>query len=61
LRVLIRCRTGDFVYTPFELNVMIADIKAVNDLAQQHPGREIGVVIGALTPEGTVHEEGVRL
>jgi len=60
LMVLIRCRTGDFVYSPSEHAVMLADIDAVRHVAQQHPGREVGVVIGALTPEGAVNEAAVR-
>lgn len=46
LHVLIRPREGNFVYTPSEQAVMMADISLAADLGAD------GVVIGALTPEG---------
>jgi len=60
--VLIRCRTGDFVYSPSELVVMLADVKLLACSAKQHSGREgeVGVVIGALTKEGRVDEPAVK-
>lgn len=48
MHVLIRPREGDFVYTPSEEAVMMADIGLVADLGAD------GVVIGALTPEGEI-------
>ncbi|EJU01051.1 hypothetical protein DACRYDRAFT_22857, partial [Dacryopinax primogenitus] len=58
--VLIRCRTGDFVYTPEELEVMRSDIEAIGELAASGPGKDVGVVIGALTAEGKIDEPAVR-
>lgn len=46
--VLIRPRTGNFEYTPSEIEVMANDIK---DAKMAGAG---GVVIGALTPEGEI-------
>ncbi|KZP00838.1 hypothetical protein CALVIDRAFT_595009 [Calocera viscosa TUFC12733] len=60
IMVLIRCRTGDFYYTPSELAVMVADIRAIALLAEEHKDREVGVVIGALSSNGTVDEPAVR-
>lgn len=48
MHVLIRPREGDFVYTPSEEAVMMADIGLAADLGAD------GVVIGALTPEGEI-------
>lgn len=48
LHVLIRPREGDFVYTPSEEAVMLADIGVAADLGAD------GVVIGALTPAGEI-------
>lgn len=48
LHVLIRPREGDFVYTPSEESVMMADIGLAADLGAD------GVVIGALTKHGEI-------
>ena len=48
LHVLIRPREGNFVYTPSEEAVMMADIGLAAGLGAD------GVVIGALTPEGEI-------
>jgi len=48
VNVLIRPRGGDFVFTEVEVAAMLADIAA----AGAHGAS--GVVIGALTPEGTI-------
>ncbi len=48
LHVLIRPRGGDFVYTPAEVECMVADIQAARTEGAD------GVVIGALTPEGEI-------
>ena len=52
LMVMIRPRGGHFVYDATEVQVMLADIKAVNSLPVT------GVVFGALTLEGKV-DQGV--
>src|SRR5205085_7413207 len=46
--VLIRPRTGDFLYSVDELDVMLRDIALARSLDAD------GIVIGALTPEGDV-------
>lgn len=51
---LIRPRAGGFVYDRTELDVMVADVRAVVD-AGAH-----GVVVGALTSDGRVDVEAVR-
>lgn len=48
VHVLIRQRGGDFVYSPEEVECMVADIKAARE-AGAH-----GVVVGALTPTGDI-------
>lgn len=48
VHVLIRPRTGGFVYSPDEVKEMIDDIKQCKDLGAS------GVVVGALTVEGEV-------
>ncbi len=49
--VLIRPREGDFVYTPDEVDIMVADIKMCRSLGAD------GVVIGALLPDGSVDSD----
>jgi copper homeostasis protein len=51
LFVLIRPRSGDFVYDDSELAVMRRDIATARDLGAN------GIVIGALQPDGTVDAE----
>lgn len=51
VHVLIRPREGDFVYTPEEVDVICADIRAA-----RRAGAD-GVVIGAQTPDGEVDTE----
>lgn len=48
MHVLIRPRGGDFVYTPAEVDCMVADIEAA-----RAEGAD-GVVIGALTPDAEI-------
>lgn len=55
LMVLIRPRAGDFVYTPGELDVMLADIRAVRVAAPA-----AGFALGALTPAGEVDTDALR-
>ena len=54
IMVLVRERTGDFVYSAEEINAMCSDIRhAVKQGVK-------GIVIGALTPRGDVDEEACR-
>jgi copper homeostasis protein len=48
--VIIRPRGGDFLYSEIEFQSMLEDVKAMRDLGVA------GVVIGCLTPEGTIDE-----
>ncbi len=54
VNVLIRPRSGDFVYSDEELRVMIRDIEACRKLGVN------GVVFGALTPDGDIDMEACR-
>jgi len=49
--VLIRPRSGDFVFSPADIDVMLADIEAVRGHGLA------GVVLGASHPDGTLAEE----
>lgn len=49
VQVLIRPRTGDFVFSPDEVAVMLSDIAAIRALPR---GASLGFVIGALTAGG---------
>ena len=46
--VMIRPRVGDFSYTPFEMDVMLEDMRAF-----KHAGAD-GFVFGVVTPEGRI-------
>lgn len=59
VRVLIRPRGGDFVYSRFELDAMCADIRAIRDLGSKD-SVTVGFVLGALTPQGTVDHRAVE-
>ncbi|HWA20436.1 MAG TPA: copper homeostasis protein CutC [Devosia sp.] len=48
--VIIRPRGGDFLYSEIEFRSMLEDVKAMKALGVA------GVVIGCLTPEGTIDE-----
>lgn len=48
IMVMIRPRTGDFLYTPFEMDIMLEDIRAF-----KHAGAD-GFVFGVLTNQGRV-------
>lgn len=54
LFVLVRPRTGDFLYTDDELDVMRRDIEQVKSLGAE------GVALGALTADGDVDVERLR-
>ncbi|WP_299959179.1 copper homeostasis protein CutC [uncultured Modestobacter sp.] len=51
VQVLIRPRAGDFVYSPAEVDVMLADIAAVRALDAAVP---VGFVVGAMTADGGI-------
>jgi copper homeostasis protein len=51
---MVRPRTGDFVYSEEEVNVMLQDISVFKQYGVQ------GVVFGALTAAGDVDESLVR-
>ncbi len=51
VQVLVRPRAGDFVYSPAEVDVMLADIAAVRALPAAVP---VGFVVGALTAAGSI-------
>ena len=54
IHVLIRPRSGDFCYTPAEVDTMSAEIETALDLGAD------GIVIGALTPSGDVDLNAMR-
>src|ERR1700761_8620280 len=54
LFVLIRPRTGDFLYTDEEYQVMLADVKGCINAGCD------GIVIGILNPDGTVDKPRCR-
>lgn len=54
VNVLIRPRSGDFVYSDAEMRVMIRDIEMCRKLGVN------GVVFGALTPEGEIDIEACQ-
>ena len=51
---MVRPRTGDFVYTEDEVNVMLGDIEAFKEAGVQ------GVVFGVLTIDGRVDRERTK-
>lgn len=51
IHVLIRPREGNFVYSPTEVNEMVADIETAISLGAD------GIVSGALTPDGRIDLE----
>lgn len=52
--VLIRPRSGDFLYTPAEVDIMVEDIRCVRELGAD------GVVVGSLTAEGGIDLPALR-
>ena len=54
VHVLIRPRPGDFVYDRDDLDTAVREVRAACRGGAQ------GVVVGALTPDGTVDEEALR-
>lgn len=55
VNVLIRPRAGDFCYMPREVHAMVRDIAVARSLGAD------GVVVGALTPSGSVDFDSLRL
>lgn len=61
LQVLVRPRSGDFVYTPAEVDVMVTDIAAVMERCRDSAASSaIGFTLGALTSAGTVDEAAME-
>lgn len=54
IHVLIRPRSGDFVYSPAEVSAMCTSIDKALSLGAD------GIVIGALRPDGSVDEEAIK-
>ena len=52
--VIVRPRGGDFLYSELEFSSMLEDVKALRDMGV------VGVVIGCLTPDGTIDEERTK-
>ncbi|MET1029312.1 MAG: copper homeostasis protein CutC, partial [Dongiaceae bacterium] len=59
VQVLIRPRGGDFIVSPEECEVMLADIAAIRALPHAR-AVVLGFVLGALTPEGKIDEPVMR-
>ena len=59
VQVMIRPRGGDFVHSASELSVMLADVRAVRDLAAQAPV-PVGLVFGVLTAAGDIDIPAMR-
>lgn len=59
VQVMIRPRGGDFVHSASELSVMLADVRAVRDLAAQ-AAVPVGLVCGVLTEAGGVDIPAMR-
>ena len=59
VRVLVRARAGDFVHSPQEVDVMVADIEAI---AGRRPGRHAARLRhrARSTPDGNVDADAVR-
>ncbi len=54
LNVIIRPRSGDFLYTPIEVEAMLADIRMARELGAD------GIVVGCLTADGSVDKPLLR-
>ncbi|MFC8799642.1 copper homeostasis protein CutC [Promicromonospora sp. NPDC057138] len=54
VHVLVRPRPGGFVYSPAEIDLMLRDVTLATDQGAD------GVVVGALTPSGTVDARRMR-
>nr|WP_255414744.1 copper homeostasis protein CutC [Subtercola sp. Z020] len=75
VQVMVRPRGGDFVYSPAEIDVMCLDLQqiaaaaaaadaaagsAASGVADAAAGDRVGVVLGALTADGTVDLDAMR-
>ena len=54
IRVLIRCRPGNYIYNDDEIAIMCEDIKMVKSLGYE------GVVIGALNKNGDIDVPAIK-
>lgn len=52
--VIVRPRGGDFLYSPVEFEAMLADVRALREIGVA------GVVVGCLSPDGTIDEARMR-
>jgi copper homeostasis protein len=52
--VIVRPRGGDFLYSPVEFEAMLADVGALREIGVA------GVVVGCLSPDGTIDEARMR-
>ena len=59
VRVLVRQRGGDFVYSPAEVDAMCADIAAISALTVP-TGIDLGFALGALTPDDLIDRRAVE-
>lgn len=55
VQIMVRARGGDFVYSPDEMRVMLADARAIAGLSAGSTVR-VGIVFGALLPDGRIDE-----
>ena len=55
VRVLIRCRAGNYVYNNAEVETMCDDIRKVKDMGYE------GVVIGALDDDGNLDNHAIKM
>jgi copper homeostasis protein len=56
VHVMVRLRSGEFVYTPSEMNAMIEDVLAIRRRFSAMAG-QIGFVLGPLAADGRVDRE----
>lgn len=54
VRVLVRCRPGNYIYNDVEVAIMCEDIKTIKNLGYE------GVVIGALNAEGDLDVPAIK-
>lgn len=55
VNILIRCRKGDFLYSPTDMDVMLRDVKIAREAGAS------GIVWGALLPDGSIDRRGLDI